>query len=1021
MRRFAGKSILPLLLAAGLVVLYHSDRKLFRRPEILVDRAAGRVGRALADRHGLFMLLDFGLSPPMEWIERAPVNQSGVGLATGPLGPARRFDGHQRTVIETQREWQDVGSRFSITLWVKLDDASPHQDILFTSAHRGRVGLRLDHGRMTFHIPPWNQKICYPFEDYGKFVHLAAVADADAGQAFLYQDGVLQAAAKIDKVEPPNHNIEVGKTRWYAVRDPLMGIINEVAVWKRALPEAEIGRLAGRPRRLARQLTPWRERSYHMFLGGQRALRGGLKTIDHFNPFLRPTLANDPALPELFLHFSGGDHRHFQQAHMQSCRLGVRPREAAAARRVGYVFAGRAGRAELRLHAPAAGYSDLSRHSFEMTLPPEAEPILGSRRLLLAPPEKVDFLLPLLETSLAREWGVSHTANGLLRLNINGVFHGLYYAEDFDRLGRFPGAAGDFFYGPTHPYDWPSLFRTGGPATWRYRSSLHQRLPLTGEELVARFDRLALKYQPLLRHDTTSRLSSREIGYRINRARNRLREHWPVAAPEPDLLRRTAESLEAAMLLGDNPSPFFLVSDLALPTSFPGGIRIEWRSSKPAILSPEGKLRRPDGPAPREVTLYALLSHGRQEIEKPLSFRVMPDPLAMPAVMLYVQGQLHKVSRLDGILHYYPAGSDGREPLILPARQESGGGIAHRGGTSYWESKKPFSVRLDSAHHLLDDTPTRHLYFIPGYTDATLMRNILSYDLFRAFSRPGAPRHAPKATWTEVFAFGRYHGIYEMGTRVQRRMLGYPPYRPENENNAEIYKILDFNLGFRSQVPGAIVQKLPQRRWGYHAEPYFDLMRKLAAAREESANAIGEWIDLDNAVDFHLFLNFTIGVDAMNVNYYLVRGPEPDALYQFVPFDCDKTFGIRATPGRWYRNLMIRELKAAPGFTPRLLARWRELRSGAACPRRLLGQVDEMETRLAPYIGWEHALWGYNRGEPFSGLVEALRGHIRDRYRFLDGELQRREEEAASKDASQAQVLSFGGNPPPLVDGGVAR
>ena len=99
---------------------------------------------------------------------------------------------------------------------------------------------------MTFDLPTaegW-QGIAYPFEHYGKFVHLAATVDAQQGKMVLYENGRQMAERRFENEAMPNAHMAFGKAMWYANRNPFRGSIDEATVWNRILSEKEVRWLA---------------------------------------------------------------------------------------------------------------------------------------------------------------------------------------------------------------------------------------------------------------------------------------------------------------------------------------------------------------------------------------------------------------------------------------------------------------------------------------------------------------------------------------------------------------------------------------------------------------------------------------------------------------------------------------------------------------------------------------------------------------------------------------------------------
>ncbi len=976
-----------------------SDRTMIVKPDRALARHELKMGESLADDHGLFLLLDFDGPEPIERVSGTRINQAGVESVPGVFGHARRFDGRHSTFIESDRDWLEVGPAFSISARVFLDAASPHQEFAYSGGHRGLVGLALRDGQMTFHVPPWNQTVSYPFESYGRFVHIAAVAD---GRARLYEDGMRKAEATIESVRHPDHGVQFGKTRWDVTRHPLMGALDETAVWTRALSEEEVRRLHRSRKSLLATLRPRYYRRWQWMRQIRDGLRTILKTADHFNPRLHPGRIRGADMPDIHLYLSRNDLRWMARAHRHSRETGRRVREAARGRRIGYVADGKAGRGVLRLLGGPMDYSGRGREGFELDLDTELRTKRGPR-LHLVPPELLPVLLPLTETRIAKQLHLPAVPNGLCRVHINNRFHGVYYFEEADRMGVIPGAGEALFFGPVSPGDWRSRFQKR-TLPYRPRSPLHGRLPLCDSELETLAGQVARDIEPWLIHDTASALSSREIRRDLRRQRRRIHAIGQPADSENGPARRLAATINPYMFLQDNPSPFYLVDDLDLSSLRYPDVSLTWSSSDPDILTEDGVVTRPDSGGPREIALAAILADETERIEKTMRFRVVPRRTAIGAVMLYANETLSRVARVDTEAHFYPPGTDVDEPRVLTGSQGARAGLKHRGGTGHWRHKKPFSLKTDVPHHWLDDTATRHVYFASGYVDGAFMRNKLAYDLWKSFSEPGAPRYAPEIAWAEVFVNGVYHGLYEMGTRVQRRMLGFPAYRPGMETHGQICKILDIRDSIQHRSAGSFIQKYPLRRHGFLAEPFMaflDALDKLDG--QATLKQIADVIDLDNAADFHLFLNIIEGSDNLFVNFYLARAPDKDAPFFFAVFDCDKTF--QRGGADWYRNHAIRRMET-PDFLRHAIRRWHRLRAGPAQPERLLGQVDEMERLLADFMPWEYERWSEMHRRSFPEFVKELRQNIQARMDFMDAEMHRLAKDMAVSDSAQETTRS---------------
>ena len=190
---------------------------------------------------------------PEDFISRRPFLFSGTVAGPGRFGQARKFDGRERTQVETPLRWDSLGPSFTLSFWANVSPGQADQCIWYRSVRGVQVGFHLENRRMTFDLPSTSgrQAVSYPFERFGEFVHLAATVDSRQGRMVLYENGRRRAESPIRWEGLPNANMAFGKHIWYANRHPFRGWLDEASAWGRALTDREISRLANARRSLA--------------------------------------------------------------------------------------------------------------------------------------------------------------------------------------------------------------------------------------------------------------------------------------------------------------------------------------------------------------------------------------------------------------------------------------------------------------------------------------------------------------------------------------------------------------------------------------------------------------------------------------------------------------------------------------------------------------------------------------------------------------------------------------------------
>lgn len=910
---------------------------LFDKLDREVARTGRRLGESITHREGLHFLVNFDGRHPVEIISNTSLLQSGVKLDVGRHGNARYFDGRGRTFIATESNWGELPDRFSIGMWIKIDERRPDQKIVYAAAHGGEIGLRLLDGDIKFHVPGDNHVVSYEFGRYGEFVHIAAVADAQEGYATIYENGREMARVAVQNVDPPNHNITFSMNRWSHSHTPFLGIIDEVAIRNRALGADEVKALSERSRGLQPRPHLGRQALAVLYTGLSKSIRTIYDLADAFNLFLHPGHASGADLPELNIYLSNSDLRYFLRADSLSAATGYLVSEAAKPKDIEYYYNGERGSGELQLYSGSLNQSKRRARMGFLLASDGDSPAFGIDKVRLSPAEDANLLEPLFATEMASTLGLPHVANGLVRLNINGEFRGVYYFEDYRSMGFFPEQGAPFYMGTNDPRDWKSLFREAeAPYVSLAPIDTRNSMPMDRSSMLKIYEELVSRCERPLINDHFSPLSSRETRHRIRRFREELTEHYRPIRDGKSKLEAVIGQLQSSSLIANNPSTFFIVENLDLDVFDLPDITIDWRSENPEVLRDDGTIIRPRGQSvPQDAYLTAIVSDGVSTEEKRLRFRVMPEIIDVPVAMLYAQEPLGRRRRVDAFVRYYETGSNGIDPLKLTATEHARGGLSHRGNTSHWDYKKPLNLRCDEPHGLLNDTDTKHLFFAPGTRDETRLRNRLSFELFRSFSTPASPRHAPELDWVEVFFNGEYIGLYEMTSRIDRHVLGFPSYSDDPEQPAYIFNELD--------------QKYPTSRRGDYSQHYMDMRRALGARSEgsEAFDVLAEHIDIDNAIDHHLLLNIIEGDDNTHSNYYLVRRPGEDEKYEYVVWDMKRTFGGR---DRYYAHHLSRHASKSDEFRRRLKERWSAARQSHASKETLLSQVDSWGSRLTPYM-----------------------------------------------------------------------
>ncbi len=844
---------------AVVALVWRSDYLLFEAPQDLADSAYKSVGRRLSKKENICFAVDFGEARPRERISNLTINAPGTDVARSSKGFVRRFKGDKYSYAETPLPWAIFGDNYSLSIWLRLKKSKLPQAICYSNFAHQETGLRLVDGMMRLYIPQRDgasKMISYEFDSYKRFINLLAVVDSDAGEARLYENGMLKGKVELGPVSLPHHNIEFGKFRWYAVNEPFSGQLKEAVGWRKALTAREVAKVSHSHIASCWRCAPLRQLGWKICDASRNVTSTILKMIDRFNPSLHSRALVKANLPEVNLIFSRRDSRHFINGHDRSLAAGRRIRAAAKPRGVMAQVAGANSAALLRLDGSDTFYPSSKRPSYILELTNGAT-MRGYKKIRLIPPETLgDQLAKLLVAQRDGERWIP--SKNLCRLSINGIPKGAYYFEDYERHGVNAISREKIFPAYIDAGSWFSLFEQR-PWLADYSEAIGSE---EGEE---GFEQL----RALLSHDLFHPWSAREWRWHIKEAM--------LLLPA----RSVAERLQMDQI----------------------------------------------GAAPARRGL--------------------------PVLQIYVPERLAYTRRVEFSAYYYPAVTNS-VPLILTGSQAHNSGIRYRGNTSFWRGvKKPLSLKFDEAAELVEDRTSRHLYLLSGYSDSTKLRNRLAYDTFRSWGGPDNPRYAPQIEWAEVFLNGHYIGIYELCTRIDGELLGYDI--APNRQGSTLYKIRPDPMLFAAPETHAYNQVYPRPKKTVVPEPLQELMAFASQSTTAEFRAqVANRIDLRNAVDFLILLNFTQNVDGRYANFNLARDGDANAPFFFIPWDYDHTF---ADGHLWLSNYLFdRLLDEVPEFVEMLRKRWHELRQTSLREDNVKAQIDSLAQNLAPLMEDEYAV-----------------------------------------------------------------
>lgn len=385
--------------------------------------------------------------------------------------------------------------------------------------------------------------------------------------------------------------------------------------------------------------------------------------------------------------------------------------------------------------------------------------------------------------------------------------------------------------------------------------------------------------------------------------------------------------------------------------------------------------------------------------------------------------------------------------------------IERRGETSQGFKKKSYSIELqkeDGSNNNVSilDLPIENDFILYGpYSDKTLMKNVLSYELFR---RTG--RWAPGTRYVEVILNGEYRGVYVLTEKLKR-----------DENRVDIDKLtnkdvtpLDISGGYilrrdktaKSDIDewwtSPVNQPYHERMWYEYYDPkYKDLTTDQAdyikGWMEEFDNVMSgedfntpeigykKYIKTKSFIDMMFLNEISKGIDNYLFSTYFYKENDADGgqLVAGPPWDYNLGYGNlnygddwdaaeyygwcypQGSRVYWYERLMEDE-----GYRNKVYCRWTSFRNSIYSNENVEAIIDSCVNVLGPAVDrnfekypilgeyfWPAKFWP----DTYEEEVYELKSWLIDRLDWIDGEWYNmgdcEEETVNAEDFNLAQML----------------
>ena len=408
------------------------------------------------------------------------------------------------------------------------------------------------------------------------------------------------------------------------------------------------------------------------------------------------------------------------------------------------------------------------------------------------------------------------------------------------------------------------------------------------------------------------------------------------------------------------------LSVLGLPPSAefdPGTGVFEWQTNGADAGPVDLTFSAPAADGPPETLVVSLYIHNDEDApgDRP------PDPASyrtefgLPVVHIDARGSLSE--------SYVEA------DITLDGETVTGSAKV-RGASSTAYPKKSYTLDFGGDELGVADWGERtrgHLYLLSTFDDNSYVRQKLVFDTWAAMAEAqGAQRLTPRSFFTVVYLNGDYLGLYLGVDRMDDEYIRHMGFSGEGD----LYKSINHDANYRrvdarGREKGDLATGWEKKEGADESD--FDPLRALMAFASAANPATlaaegGEWVDLQEFMDWQILVTWTQSEDSAGKNAYLYRDDET-GLFRCSPWDFNASYGQNwytlRHPATYihdfsYRNYIFEMTRAEPTLRAEMRARFAALSApgGPLTAEWQLGTLDAYTDRIEAAATRDWARWG---------------------------------------------------------------
>jgi len=229
-------------------------------------------------------------------------------------------------------------------------------------------------------------------------------------------------------------------------------------------------------------------------------------------------------------------------------------------------------------------------------------------------------------------------------------------------------------------------------------------------------------------------------------------------------------------------------------------------------------------------------------------------------------------------------------------------GIEYRGSHSLVYDKKSFNISFLNSQYLgkeklisIFNYKKNNRFILDAmYIDRARLRNNISFKIWRKIENER--NYGIESKFVELFINNEHQGLYCFNETLNAELLDL------TNNDALLYKGIDWtstttfeaiedNIS-NNELWAGWEQKYPNPKDKINWLPIYSLTKDVVNLNNSNfQNEIPKIINIDNFIDYYLFINLIQAIDNMGLNTFIARTKKSDRLF-ILPWDLDASYGI---------------------------------------------------------------------------------------------------------------------------------